>query len=91
MAAFSTNIEAYAQQCEQQRIEEGAFMIGVLDIIRGSVRVRTMAPAEKAALHRAATRAFGPHYKIVDLDMVRFEGRNYHYNSITGRFYGLHG
>lgn len=65
-----------------------AQFIQTLNAIRARARVLRMSKAELGHLRRAAARALGAGFKIVDIDLVSFEGREYFYSFEHGRFYG---
>lgn len=88
MVNISATIEEYARQCELQRKFENSFIRGCLVSVRRQWRINNMPYAEKGHIQRAAVRSFGNKYELVDFDTVRYEGREYHYNFKTGRFYG---
>lgn len=89
MFTIPSTIEEYANQCEQVRARESGLVRGCLMTIRQHWRVSHMPTEDKGHLVRAALRSFGPKYELIDFDRVRCEGREYHYNFRTGRFYGV--
>lgn len=79
-------VEQYAEQCETERND--AWFLIVLASIRDMVAIRRQRRAYRGRLHRAATRSFGKTYKIIGIDRVRVQNRDFRFSFISGRFYG---